>query len=312
MLFRTAVLGLLLTSMLLAQDTRQYTYDLNGRRFELGRSSTTSSGGANHQSQTVQTINGRSVPLETAEERVLQDDANGKIVERTIRRRDANGNQGPPEKIRLEERKSADGSTFVQTTVYRGDLNGNLLLAEKTTVEARKIGKAESSNTVVERPSLNGSLDVVEKKVVVGREIPGGLEQDATIMRKDGNGRFYEAVRQISERREAAGVTTESTTEYEAATSGKLELSLQTRATEKKGADGSLVRDVDIYGKAQPGRVSQPGQLRLREQQRIERKPAAGGAVETFSIRRPGVTDDSTRLGPFQKISETVCTGKCT
>jgi hypothetical protein len=51
--------------------------------------------------------------------------------------------------------------------------------------------------------------------------------------------------------------------------------------------------------------------MRVLEQQIIERHTNSDGSVaETFSVRRPSMSDPN-RLGELQKISETVCKGKC-
>ena len=76
--------------------------------------------------------NPRGVPIQGAEERVLRDDSQGKVVERVIRKYDATGNPGLPIKVRIEEKKNADGSTTVQSSAYESDINGNLQLFERS------------------------------------------------------------------------------------------------------------------------------------------------------------------------------------
>ena len=53
---------------------------------------------------TTQSINGRTVPMEQVEERVLRNDASGKVTERIIRRYDPQGNPLPPARETIEER----------------------------------------------------------------------------------------------------------------------------------------------------------------------------------------------------------------
>ena len=61
-------------------------------------------------SQITRDINGRTVPVESTEERVLSDSGSSRVIERIIKRYDANGNPGPPERVRIEETKEPDGS----------------------------------------------------------------------------------------------------------------------------------------------------------------------------------------------------------
>ena len=51
--------------------------------------------------------------------------------------------------------------------------------------------------------------------------------------------------------------------------------------------------------------------MRVKEQQVVQRRTNPDGSVvETLSVRRPSVSDPN-RLGDLQKLSETVCKGKC-
>ncbi|HUR20177.1 MAG TPA: hypothetical protein VMZ90_05165, partial [Vicinamibacterales bacterium] len=105
------------------------------------------------------------------------------------------------------------------------------------------------------------------------------------------------------------GVVVENTATYMSGERRQLELVGQTVTESKKKADGSETKLVSVFGMAAPGRPA-TGQPVLREQQIIEKTPAAGGAVEILSIRRPAL-DNPNVLGPVQKISEKVCTGPC-
>jgi hypothetical protein len=69
---------------------------------------------------------------------------------------------------------------------------------------------------------------------------------------------------------------------------------------------------VNIYGRAIPGVVQDPGApQQIQEQQIVSRQKNPDGSVtESLSVRRPSL-GDPTQLGSVQKISETVCSGKC-
>lgn len=255
--------------------------------------------------------NGRKVLMpnenpDRVEERVVEEAGGRKVTERTIRRSD-----GQPEKVRIEERKNADGSVTTETSLYRGDLNGRLNLAEKRVSELRKTATRLEETTVVQRGSFNGGLEVVERLERTGTIAPKVTQEEVRTLRKDTNGSFREAVRQNIERREENGKVVERVAEYQAATAdGRLQLSAQRVASEVKRPDGTVVKQVDIYGMAQAGRPSQPGELKLREQQLIEQRPGTGqNVVESFSIRRPDL--EGKLSGDFQKIAERTCQKSC-
>src|SRR5579864_6193996 len=105
--------------MLAAQDTstvKTMEVDINGHRVTQGpQVSTTESKTGSQTTETVQSINGRTVPLERVEDRVVRDDASGRVTERIIRRYDLTGNPLAPEKVVIEEDKGPNGSSTVRT-----------------------------------------------------------------------------------------------------------------------------------------------------------------------------------------------------
>jgi hypothetical protein len=298
-----------------AQDSSVRTttsVDINGARVADGpQIEQTKSKGTVETTERMQSINGRMVPLERVDERVVRDDSTGRVVERTIHRYDATGNPTTPVKETIEEQKRPDGSSTIQTTRYRGDVNGDLQLVQKTVTELRRSGSTETSDTVVQRP-LNGSLETVEKKETVRvNDGINGYREDATTYRRDGNGGFGVAVRQTKEHTEQSGQATDNTAEYEIGPDGQLQLHSQSVANTVTRPDGSKDSVVNLFGRNAPGTVDSDGKLKLFEQQVIEQKPRPGNAlVETLSVRRPTVSDPNA-LGPAQQISETTCKGKC-
>src|SRR5277367_5536317 len=110
--------------------------DVNGNVVRDGPSiSQTKSSSGSQTTVTTQSINGRSVPMEQVEERVLRDDASGKVTERIIRRFDPQGNPMPPVRQTIEELKRPDGSSSTQSTTYQSDINGNMQIAEKSVTD---------------------------------------------------------------------------------------------------------------------------------------------------------------------------------
>ncbi len=282
------------------------TFDINGRRVEGASSLVNQTPGSADRIEMVRSVNGRTVPVESVEDKVMSELGGVKIIERVVKRYDANGRPGPPERVHIEERKNADGSLNSATSVMRADLNGNYALAERTVTDSKKSGDTTNSNTVVERPTLNGSLEVVERKEVVKRETAdGSVSQSSSVSRRDTNGRFGEAARQVLEKTVAGGRTVENVATYEAGSTGMQLI----RQTVSKEVAGSNQKEVDVFEMDQAGRVGNT-KPELREQRIIEKRPTANGSVESISVRRP-LASDPNRLGNAQKVEEIICTGKC-
>jgi hypothetical protein len=292
--------------------TSSTSVDVNGHRVTDGPQVTqTKSANGASTTETMQSINGRMVPLERVEERVVRDDASGRVVERLIRRYDPQGNPTPSVKQTIEVQKRSDGSSTTQTTTYRGDINGSLQLQEKTVTESRKSDSAETAETVIQRPTLNGSLETVEKESRVLAKGSGGYQVEATTYRRDGNGGFYTALKKSTQHTDQGSQATDNTAQYEADPSGQLHLQSQTVMKTTKQPDGSSESVVDIFGAHVPGTVDARGALKLQEQQIVQQKVSGSDTVQTLSVRRPTVSDP-TQLGPARELSQTVCKGKCT
>jgi hypothetical protein len=303
-------------ALLCAQDvSRQalttYTYDLNGRRIPSAASVAVTSAAGSLRAETTQTVNGRTVPLEALEEKVISQGPEGRVVERVVRRYDTNGRAVEGEKIRIEERAEPGGGTTVLTTVLEPDINGRYSVRERSTTRSAKFGETLNAETLVERPNLSGSLELFEKRRAVQTGNEKNLLTDVTIYRRDANGGLMQTERVTTETVVENSQTTQTTATYNSNTTGTLDLAGQRVSRLRRNPDGSEVEVVDLFGGSPAGRSPEPsGRPALREQQIIERRPVGGqGLVETFSVRRPNL--ESGRLGPAQKISETVCTGKC-
>jgi hypothetical protein len=297
---------------LLAQQTSVVNYDGLGNPVSGPTTSTTRSDGLVRQVQSLVSLNGRRVPIESTEERVLRDDPNGKVIEKLLRHYDASGNLGAIEKVLVEEQKRADGSTATRTTTYRSDVNGNLALAERSFSETRVSGGVKTTNETFDRPSVNGTLQTAERRSIVARESADGESKQVAVFRPNENGGFYEAQRQVSETRSTAEGSVLNQTTYESSPLGVSRLLNQRISRSRKGADGSESTVVDVYTANTPGVATAGSEVRpqLREQQLIERRPTKNGSSESVEVRRPSISDP-TRLGPPTRISETVCTGKC-
>lgn len=287
--------------------------DVNGHRVIDGPDIVqTKAPNSSESTEIMQSVNGRSVPLERREERVLRDDASGRLVETLIRTYDQAGNPSQPVKQVLEEQKQPDGSSTRQVATYRADLNGKMQLIEKSTTDVRKSGSSETSETLLQRSGVNGSLETVEKQTAVtSKQSSGNYQKEAITYQRDGNGNFALAVKQVVEHSQDGGVTTDNAARYEVI-DGRLQLHSQTVSKVVTRPDGSREMELNLFAPNTLGTVDSGSQkLRLREQQIVEKRPGPGGSViETVSVRRPSLTDQ-TVLGPVKQISETICRGKC-
>ncbi|MCL5742911.1 MAG: hypothetical protein M1541_03135 [Acidobacteria bacterium] len=100
-----------------SQKITSYVFDGMGHRTQASRSTSTRTGSDTRIIERRQSVNGGEVPLDSVQERVVSDSGGVRIVERIVRRYDADGHPGPPEKTRIEERQEADGSTTTTTTL---------------------------------------------------------------------------------------------------------------------------------------------------------------------------------------------------
>jgi hypothetical protein len=286
--------------------------DINGNRVADGPViSQTKSPAGSVITVTHQSINGRSVPMDQTEERVLRDDASGKVTERITRRFDPQGNPMQSTREIVDQQKHPDGGSTTESTTYRSDINGNSQIAEKTTTDSHPTASGESSQTIVQRATADG-LTTVEKRDEVVVKQPSGYQSETTTYRSDGNGGFYTAVRETAEHTEQGSQSSDSSAEYEVGPNGELQLHGQTVTKTVTLPDGSKDAVVDIYGQNVPGTVDGSNSaLKLQERQTIETAPGPNNTmVQTLSVRRPSVSDPQT-LGPARQISETVCQGDC-
>ena len=308
------IVGTIASAFLLSAQQSSITsttaVDINGRRVADGPAVVHSkSDGRSESTEVLQSINGRMVPIQRVQERVLRDDSSGRVVERIIREFDQTGNPSAPAKEIIEEQKRPDGSSTRQVSSYRGDINGSMQLIEKSMTQTQTSASTENAETVVQRPTVNGSLETVEKQSVVKVKQPSGYTEDKTTYRRDGNGGFRAAVRETTEHAEQGQQSSDSTAEYELGSTGQLQLHSQKVTKTITAADGSKDQVVDLFGQNVPGTVDQGG-LKLYEQQLIQKKQRPNEVTETVSVRRPTVSDPKV-LGSARQISETVCRGKC-
>lgn len=309
---KLCILALAAATFALAQSTTTtYSPDLlNGGVIPL----TTSTSSDHTQTQITQSLNGRQVPLEQHEERVISRAADGTVTTETIvRKYDPTGQLASTERTVTEQLTTPGGGSIVKSTIYKSDVNGDQQPAERRTVATIVSGATTTANTVVDRPSLDGSFQTTEKRAVV---TTGTKDQSATtdsVYRPDPNGAFSEAERKVITETHSGSKTIVSTTEYQPnGTAGSLQFQEQRVATTVTAPDGSQSTLVDVYAPSADGTVRSAGDAPQLKQQQIithEKRPD-GSYADVFSIREPSVSEP-TMLGPPRTITETVCTGKC-
>lgn len=295
-----------------SQVNQTTSVDINGNVVQEGATiSKIETPNGSQTTMTTQSINGRNVPMEQVEVRVLRDDASGKVTERIVRRYDPQGNPLPPSRQVIEEQKRPDGSSTVQSITYTTDINGNTQVTEKSVTDTQKTASGETSETTVQRATLNG-LETVQKESMVLSKQPNGYQSETTSYRRDQNGGFYPAVRQTTQHTVQGAEVTDSSAEYERDSYGELALHGQTVTHTTTRPDGLKDSMVDIYSREVPGTVtSSESPLKLQERQIYSSTAGPGGeVVQTFSVQRPTVSDPGT-LGPPRQLSQTVCKGDC-
>ena len=309
-------LGFLPAGLLVAQQSaKQYSvasYDVNGRRIEGAGWSELKTPMFQQLNRSMRNINGRVAPSESVQERVLFQSATERIVERTVQRYDYEGRPLPLEKLRIEGRKNRDGSESIVTTLSLQDLQGRMEVRERRSTTAVKSASNESSSTVVERLVASG-FEVVERIRAVESRGEGRLQRDTVTQRKDLNGRFQDSAREVIERVKQPGVTTETKTAYEViGGGGSLQPAMQTVSRTRTLANNAEVEEIAIHTPWAAGKTAGGApQLQLSEQWLVERKPGPGNTVvESSSVSKPTL-DVPPRMGAYERISETVCSGAC-
>lgn len=283
--------------------------DLNGGYANSGYTvSTSKTATSTAKTEYAPNANGALVPRETVKEKVIRQDANGRVVERYVVRHDQDGNPGPPEKVLIEEKKSGN-TVIVNTLVYRGDINGNLQPAERTVSHTVIQGAITTTDTTVERLGLDGMLTPTEKiSATTIQQSKTQQQQTISKLYLDASGNYYEGTKDTVEKQTTPdGQVIENRAQY-------VEGLLTEQAVAKTipGANGAATTTVDVYSIHGSGtNVNSGGKMALKEQQQIVVQPGAGGQVtQTVVLRKPTVSEPG-RLGPAQVLSKSVCQGSC-
>ena len=304
------VLLALFIPVLCAAQSSTATYrtdNLNGGRVNTG-SVSTSNGDS---TERMQSINGRMVPLEQTSEKVLRDDASGKVVERIIKRYDSTGKLIETQRVLSEETPVRNGAKTMKESVSVTDYNGRSREIERRTTQTQTTGNTTTTNISVDRSNPNGAFQPAERRNIVATGDDRKQESHEVVQMPDLNGRMRDAARTDSITQVTGDRKVSNSTTFEPDATGKMALKEQKVETTVKRPGGETVETSLYSPNATPQmRSAMESNVHIREQRIVERQIGADGSVrESTSVRRPGADPD--RLGPAQKISETACSGKC-
>ena len=301
----------LIPAALLAQSTAITTsVDINGNHVQ---SSLFSTGKEGERTELSQSINGRLVPKEQTESRVLSETPSEKVTETLDRKFDQNGQLVSIERTLTTERKLPGGGTTTAVSIYRSDVNGAIPEVERRTTETQPHGPGNvTSDITIARPANNGRFEVVEQRKIVTTTEAEHTREDQTVYLKSLSGDFLAKRKTVTESQKSDHRKETSVANYESDYTGRMALLNSETQVATVSSDGQQIVQRNIYASASDGvpRDEQGGQ-KIKEQQMIVRTPGPDGSfTETVSVRRPTLADQS-HLGPPTQISETVCTGKC-
>ena len=309
-MMRYFCLVLLLTSVAPAQSTSTtYRTDINGNRQVVSTSDTSAQGATTTRTQRV---NGGRAPNEETSERVIRDDATGKVVERIVKKYDTTGRLAATERVVSEETKQASGGKLLKETTSRSEANSPFRDTERRTSDTSVSGQTSTTNTTIDRPNVNGGFAAAEKRTLVATGPKDNQQSSETIDRPDPNGRFRPAERRDTTTTTTGATTTNNTATYQSDQNGKFQLARQSVATTTKDASGGSVTSTDVFAADQPGYPrSTADKPHLQEQQTTQRKVGPDGSVTETVMVRSATLNDPSRLSAPKVVSETVCKGQC-
>ena len=299
--------SLLCAGLAAAQSTTALlTPDLNGNNVE---SAIYTANDGDH-TELNQSINGRLVPLQKSETRVLSQSSSGKTTETIVHKYDATGQMVSTQRTVVEEQKRPNGAV-IHATVFQSDLNGQMQESERRTIESQAQGNTSTTDITVSRPGLSGSFDIAEKRNILTTTDGKTVHETEVIERPAQTGQLAEVAREIREQGTVDGKSTANTASYELDFTGKMSLIRQQVDTTSKASDGSVVTERNVYAPSAYGIARNPDATpKLQEQELIVRRDNNGVVTETTTFSRPTLADPN-RPGPTAAVSELVCSGKC-
>lgn len=282
-----------LPALAFQKQVTTYGYDINGRRVDASAN-----------------LNGGHTQLDEVQERVLEESAGRKVVERITIHRSPDGTPAGKDKTIIEEDRRSGGGGTIRSTTYTDNGNGRFVPADRTVQELTKSGDNVASETRVERPSINGNFELAERYVSSSTVAGENKEIQESTFFRDATGRWSEISRAVVRETKKGDVTSEQSDRYEPGSDGRLRLAIQSVASTTKNPDGSESRVVDVYSTGMDG-VADGNKLAMKERRFFEKRTAADGSVvESLSVSLP-INNNPNRLTEPKKVQETVCKGAC-
>jgi hypothetical protein len=259
-----------------------------------------------------QSINGKEVPIEQVDERVLSKNGSTTVTERIVKHYGAGGDVVQTDRILKEETIGANGDSVVKSRTYRSDLSGNMVEAERRTVETRRAGAGTVTDTAIEKRNLDNTLQLLEKRTATSEPTSDGKRENETVYLPDTNGNLHEAQRLATTETKSGNQVVSNTAVYEPGLNGNLSLVRQNVIKTTTNPDGSSILETEVFGRPSNGRTQDVGAPpALTEKRTTERQKGPGGAVvEVQTLQLPSISNPG-QLDRPQKVAETICRGNC-
>lgn len=278
---------LAMAAALFGQRQTSTTFDFDGNRLPGPVWTTAKTAAGEQRMVTTSSLNGREIPVESVEDRVLTKTDTREVIERSIVRYDAGGNPMPPERVRIEQTQTAGGGQKVVTTTWQADVNGVPQLVERRSEEKSASG---GGSTIVERSGQSGVLETFAR--IDRAESRGRAE--VREFRMDLNGGFFEVQREVIVTTVKAGVTVADATRYEPMAGGEFEPATRT-VTRTSERAGGKTQEIDVYSRYGGQATDEP---RLERQIRQEERMGAAGVIVRLTSTR---SDPATGFQPIQE-----------
>jgi hypothetical protein len=239
-------------------------------------------GGTKSLAQRVKSINGRTVPYLTENERVVSTSNDLKVTERVRQRYDATGRPAGQDSERVEERKLPDGTVETTTTVYTADLNGRMQPAERRIVRTKETGGETRTVTTTQATNASGGFQtIVEEESIERREGENAGTVETTKKTLQGAGGLEVTSREQTTMRVENGVAVTETQTFERSPlTSDMELSQRTVGKLTERPDGSSTETVETYGfDAGAGRNVNATRMELQSVQNSQTTVSSDGTV---------------------------------
>ena len=174
-----------LASFACAQNEKTiYTTDLSGNRVASAMNENTE----NSHRELSQSVNGRTVPLEATDTRIISKSGNRTVTETITKKFNPNGGLGSTERLVTETESLPNGGKNQTLHYYGSDVSGETTEFERRQVQERVQGSSRTTDTVIARPGLSGAFETTEKRTAKTDVAGARTETNETVYRVSQNG----------------------------------------------------------------------------------------------------------------------------